>query len=39
MEAVAELFEETPVLAVPPQADEYGRKMPGNIDAQGEDCG
>lgn len=33
------LFDDVPALAVPRYADEYGRKMPGAQDAQGDHCG
>ena len=38
MPAIAELFEDAPVLVVPQQAQEYGRKMPGAADANGDHC-
>lgn len=38
MEIIDSLFEGEPVLGTPSIGDEYGRKMPGSQDANGDHC-
>ena len=39
METIDVLFDDEAVIDVPSLADEYGRKMPGASDSQGDHCG